>query len=225
MGKEALQIDLVYDIICPWCYIGHHRLQKAIQKTNANVTLKLIPYQLRPNLPLQGIPIKEYWLQKGIDSIDEAYQEVTEAAFNEGLVIAPFKFNTIPNTLKLHQVIHLAEEKGVGIEVLHAIQTAYFREGANLTELSTVLKITETYITEVEVEKAWNDKEYYQKQVLMKEQEIKSKNVTVVPTYIINNKQRISGAVHNHTLIDMLQQLAPIHHDGKSCSFDGNGVC
>ncbi|MGY5351385.1 DsbA family oxidoreductase [Wenyingzhuangia sp. IMCC45533] len=223
MNKAALQIELVYDIICPWCYIGHHRLLKAIKTTNVEV-IKLLPYQLRPHLPQEGISTKDYWKQKGITDIETAYKDVKEAAESEGIVIAPLKFNRIPNTLKIHQVVMLAEEKGLGVEVLQAIQTAYFKEGLDLTKMTTVLEVTEDFLSGKEIKKAWESEDFYETMVFTKEQKVKSKKISVVPTYIVNDKHRISGAVSNYTMLDMLKQLTTDKNHSGFCEIDSD-VC
>lgn len=209
MNNKALQIDLIYDIICPWCYVGHQRLRNAILKTNTQVHIHLIPYRIRPELPLKGIPIKEYWQSKGITDPETAYKKVMEAAKNDGLKFNPKGFNTIPNTLKLHQVILKAQENGLGLEVLHAIQSAYFGSGRDLTQLKTIMDITEDFLSIKDVEEAWMNSDYYETLVITKEQKVKEMKINSVPTYIVNGKHRVTGAVANYTLVDMLNQLAP----------------
>ncbi|NJB83786.1 DsbA family oxidoreductase [Wenyingzhuangia aestuarii] len=224
MKTEALQIDLIYDIICPWCYVGHQRLVNAIKKTNAQVQIHLIPFQIRPNLPESGISIQEYWEAKGVTNVLEAYEKVIEAGESENLDINPNKFSRIPNTLKIHQVILKAEEKGVGLEVLHVIQTAYFTKGEDLTALNNLIKITKDFLSEEEVVDVWNDDSQYKNAVLTKEKQAKALYIKAVPTYIVAQKHRVSGAVSNFTLVDMLNQLAPKEIIGDFCDVE-TGKC
>lgn len=224
MKKETLTIDLVYDIICPWCYVGHQRLLNAIQKTNTTVEINLMPFQLKPSIPEEGISIEDYWKEKGIVEVNSAYEKVVEAAESESIVINPSVFSRIPNTLKIHQVVLLAQEKGVGLVVLHAIQTAYFSKGADLTQLTTLVKITKKFLAAKEVENAWNDASKLKDTVLSKEQKIKDLHIASVPSYIVDNKHRISGAVSNFTLVDMLLQLAPKESTQNFCTIEG-GSC
>ncbi len=224
MEKATLQIDLIYDIICPWCYVGHQRLLNAIKKTKAKVEISLVPYQIRPNISNKGMLIQEYWKEKGIVDLKLAYEKIKEAAEIEGLGFEPHIFSKIPNTLKIHQVILLAQEQGFGMEVLHTIQTAYFARGVDLTVLDNIIDLVVPFLSEKEVLVAWNDKTNYQELVLRKEQEVKSKNITVVPTYIINKKQKLTGAVSNYTLVDMLKQLAPKEEIGEFCDL-ATGEC
>lgn len=224
MKKETLHIDLVYDIICPWCYIGHQRLRNAIKKTNAKVQINLIPYRIRPNIPNKGLSIQEYWMSKGITDIQAAYKNVKKAAESEGLGLYPEKFSSIPNTLKLHKVILKAEEKELGLDVLHAIQSAYFTDGIALTSLDTIIDITEDFLSESEVREAWEDLDYFETLVLSKEQKAKELHINSVPTYLIDEKHRIKGAVSNFTLVDMLNQLAPKEFVGEFCDVS-TGLC
>jgi len=221
MEEQALVIDLVYDIICPWCYVGHERLIKAIKKTGTVVKINLIPFQIRPQIPEEGMPIKEYWADKGVKEIDVAYKTVIEAAEAENIVINPSVFSTIPNTLKIHQVLLMAQEKGVGLLALKDIQTSYFAKGTDLTQLQSIVEVTKKYLSKKEVENAWNDVSTLKNEVLAKEQKIKDLHVKAVPTYIVGNKHRVSGAISNYTLIDMLLQLAPKETTQNFCAIDG----
>ncbi|WP_010136588.1 DsbA family oxidoreductase [Ochrovirga pacifica] len=220
MKKKALKIEIVYDIICPWCYIGHHRLQQAIQKANAKVDIQLIPYQLRPDLPEEGISIEEYWKSKGITDVDEIYKAVIDAGKEEGLGMYPKKFKTIPNTLKLHQVIAKAQEKGVGVQVLHQIQKAYFQEGKSITTMGAILDITVGFLSNQDVKDAWEDLVDYRNLVLQKEQQIKQQNIRSVPTFIVDEIHRVTGAVPTSTLVEMLHQLAPKDWNGVACNLE-----
>lgn len=224
MKNDPLQIDLVYDIICPWCYVGHQRLRNAVLKTTTQVQINLVPYRIRPNVPIEGISIEEYWKKKGIVDVGLAYEKVKEAAENEGLGFKPEDFNTIPNTLKIHQVIVKAEENGVGLAALHAIQTAYFAEGSDLTKLKNIISITNGILTPEEATNAWNDTDHYEKLVLERESTVKEAKINSVPTLLVANQHRITGAVANHTLVDMLHQLAPKETQGESCDIN-TGLC
>jgi len=221
MEEQALIIDLVYDIICPWCYVGHERLIKAIKMTCTVVKINLIPFQIRPQIPQEGMPIKEYWAGKGITEIGTAYKTVIEAAEAENIVINPSVFSTIPNTLNIHKVLLMAQKKGVGLLALKDIQAAYFAKGTDLTQLQSIVALTKKYLSEKEVENAWNDVSTLKNEVLAKEQKIKDLHVKAVPTYIVGNKHRISGAISNYTLIDMLLQLAPKETTQNFCAIDG----
>lgn len=221
MKTEALQIDLVYDIICPWCYIGHQRLMKAIKVSNTKVEVRLIPFQIRPKLPLEGISVKAYWSAKGIEDIDKAYESIIEAADAEALIINPHQFSVIPNTLKIHQLIINAQERGIGLEVLHAIQKAFFEKGADLTKTKVLKDVLEGFFSEHEFFKAFDSKDY-ENQVLALEKNVNKLKISKVPTFIIDKKHRLSGAISNFMLKDMLRQLIPVVQEGEACDIDGN---
>ncbi len=147
MKNEILQIDLIYDIICPWCFVGHTRLLNAVKNTNTRVSINLIPFQIRPSIPEIGIDIETYWKDKGVTNVLKAYENVAEAAAAENLEIHPDKFSRIPNTLKIHQLILKAEEKGNGLRVLHTLQKAYFSQGSDLTLLPVLITLLSSYLT------------------------------------------------------------------------------
>ena len=215
--KNPLKIEVVYDIVCPWCFIGHERLHKVLEETNADVEVVLLPYQLRPNTSVEGIDAQVYFKDREID-VNEAYQAVVEAGEELGISINPNLFKRIPNTFLHHQLIQAGGNKGG--EVLRAFQKAYFSLGLDITDVEVLKEITQPFVSEELFYSVVNNTAF-KEQVTALEESVRAKRINSVPTYIIDEKHRITGAIPEYKIKEVIDQLALTSHQGKSCSLDG----
>jgi predicted DsbA family dithiol-disulfide isomerase len=133
---QPVRIDVVSDIVCPWCFIGKHRLEKAIAlNPDIPVEVHWRPYFLNDWIPREGISREQYLTTKFGSS--ERYkgiaQRVSAAAAAEGLTYAMDKISRQPNTLDAHRLIRWADEIGKAAEMKQRLMDLYFTEGADLT--------------------------------------------------------------------------------------------
>jgi len=133
----TLPIDMVSDVVCPWCFIGKRRLEKAIAlKPEIPVEVRFHPYFLNPWIPREGISREEYLTTKfgSPERYREIAQRVAEAAAAEGLTYAIDKIKRQPNTLDCHRLILWAGESGNAARMKQRLMDIYFTEGGDLTE-------------------------------------------------------------------------------------------
>jgi len=133
----TLPIEMVSDVVCPWCFIGKRRLEKAIAlKPEIPVQVRFHPYFLNPWIPREGISREEYLTTKF--GSPERYrgiaQRVAEAAATEGLTYAIDKIKRQPNTLDCHRLILWAGESGNSARMKQRLMDLYFTEGGDLTD-------------------------------------------------------------------------------------------
>ena len=208
MSKEKdLKIDIVSDVVCPWCYIGQERLNKALKQSGLKAEINWKPYQLNPDMPNEGADKYKFLENKFGGSGKEMFKRVEDAANAEGLEFNAENIANIPNTVESHRVMHLAKEKGIQNEMAHAFFKAYFADGIDLTMTNGIVETAvnggldkEAVIAYLESEKATNE-------VLSSEQQYKTAGVSAVPTFIINGKHMIQGAQSPETFINAFQQL------------------
>ena len=142
-NATPLRIDVVSDVVCPWCFIGKRRLEKALALTpELPVEVYYHPYFLNDWIPREGMPRDDY-LTKKFGSV-EAYKgmamRVAEAAVQEGLTYAVDKIARQPNTLDSHRLIHWAGLQGKGPEMKQRLMDLYFAEGADLTDPEVLVR-------------------------------------------------------------------------------------
>jgi predicted DsbA family dithiol-disulfide isomerase len=139
----TLPIDVVSDVVCPWCFIGKRRLEQAIAlKREIPVEVRFRPYFLNPWVPREGISREEYLTTKF--GSPERYRgiaaRVTAAAAAEGLTYALDDIKRQPNTLDCHRLILWAGEHGAASRMKQRLMELYFAEGGDLTDRATLLR-------------------------------------------------------------------------------------
>src|SRR5471032_2334592 len=141
--SQPVRIDVVSDVVCPWCFIGKHRLEAALKlKPDIAVEVHWRPYFLNDWIPREGISREEYLTAKfgSVERYKGIAQRVGAAAAAEGLVYAVDKMKRQPNTLDCHRLIYWAEAIGKAAEMKQKLMDLYFTQGADLTERDTLVK-------------------------------------------------------------------------------------
>jgi predicted DsbA family dithiol-disulfide isomerase len=142
--KETMHIDIVADVICPWCFIGKRRLERALAvRPELSATLSWRAFELNPDLPIEGIP-HEVYLSAKFGSVAKAkrlYAAITAAGRAEGIEFAFKRIRRTPNTLRAHRMIRLADDKGCAEPVVEALFQAYFVEGQDIGVTETLGEI------------------------------------------------------------------------------------
>jgi predicted DsbA family dithiol-disulfide isomerase len=132
-----LPVDVVSDVVCPWCFIGKRRLEKAIALTpEIPVEVRFRPYFLNDWIPREGISRREYLTKKfgSVERYGAIAQRVAAAAAEEGLTYAVERISRQPNTLDCHRLILWADESGAAGRMKQRLMELYFTEGADLTD-------------------------------------------------------------------------------------------
>jgi predicted DsbA family dithiol-disulfide isomerase len=132
----AMPIDVVSDVVCPWCYIGKRRLEKALKiRADIAVAVRWRPYFLNPWVPREGMERRAYLEAKfgSAERYAAIAQRISAAAASEGLTYAPDKITRQPNTLDCHRLILWAGNRGNDSRMKQRLMELYFAEGADLT--------------------------------------------------------------------------------------------
>jgi predicted DsbA family dithiol-disulfide isomerase len=141
--SKPVRIDVVSDVVCPWCFIGKRRLEKALTMTpDIPVEVHFRPYFLNDWIPLEGISRPDYLTTKfgSAERYKGIAERVTAAAASEGLVYASDKINRQPNTRDAHRLIRWAEAIGKGPEMKQRLMDLYFTEGADLSRADVLVQ-------------------------------------------------------------------------------------
>jgi predicted DsbA family dithiol-disulfide isomerase len=142
-NTPALAIDVVSDVVCPWCYIGKRRLEKAIAlKPDVPVEVRWHPYFLNPWVPREGISREQYLTTKfgSVDRYKDMARRVAAAAADEGLTYALDKIARQPNTLDCHRLILWAGNSGDAARMKQRLMDLYFAEGADLSDREVLVR-------------------------------------------------------------------------------------
>ena len=222
MTKPTITVDVVSDVVCPWCYIGKRRLEKAIDTLKDKYTFEIAyhPFELNPDTPADGYNQKEYLSKKfgGDDRFKQLTNHVTSIASEEGLQFDFNKQHVMPNTRDAHRIIQFAKEEGNQPAVKEALMKAYFEDGIDLSKKENLVAIAVQAGSEKEkIEKLLSGNEG-RLEVELAEKELQKLGVTGVPFYIINNKYGVSGAQPSTSFIQAFEDIgSKIEMTGEAC--------
>jgi predicted DsbA family dithiol-disulfide isomerase len=229
MTKAKIKVDIVSDVVCPWCYIGKRRLEKAIEqlKDDYEFELHYKAFELNPHVPAEGLDQKTYLIKKfGSEArYYELTENVTRVAAAEGLKFDYSKQQTSPNTFNLHRVIWLAEKKGKQLQTVEAFFHAYFEKGVDLSKAQNIIEVAAE--AGLEKSKVRELLENHEGSSEVQQQQIHNREIGVsgVPFYIINDKYAVSGAQPASLFVKAFKELGTeVSAEGDSCDVD-SGNC
>ena len=196
-----MKLEVASDVICPWCYIGKRRLEKAIELFNGDLDLKVswLPFQLNPGMPKEGMPRAEYRKAK-FGSLERSRQldaRVIAEGRIEGIEFAFDRIERTPNTSEAHRLIALAENQNA---VVNALFRAYFEEARDIGDPAVLADIAARCGV-----KGWPEKA---PDVSALEEEVRAMGISAVPTFIFDRSSGISGAYPAQTLAQAIRQAA-----------------
>jgi predicted DsbA family dithiol-disulfide isomerase len=214
---EPLTIEVVSDVVCPWCFIGKRRLEAALElyaqaKPGAPAPkVSFHPFQLNPDLPPEGMPRADYVARKwGGRSSAEVYARVAGVGATLGIA---FEFDRIvrqPNTRAAHALIALAAEQGVQPAVKEAMMRAYFIDGRDLTDIDTLVEVAERAGLDPRRARAHLSDPDALRAIDGADREARRIGVEGVPFFIFNRRYAVSGAQEAQALLDaMIASEAP----------------
>jgi predicted DsbA family dithiol-disulfide isomerase len=225
MNKPKIKIDVVSDVVCPWCYIGKRRLEKAMSQLSEQYDFQVeyLPFELNPEQSSEGVNQKEYLTKKfgGEARYQQITNHVTSIAAQEGLHFNFDKQLVAPNTREAHRIILLAKEEGKQQQMKEAFMKAYFEQGVDLSKKENLIKVALSTGIDPEKIKSWIDSDAGLAEVELAEQMNSQRGISGVPFYIINNKYGVSGAQPSETFVNMLTQVGTeVAAEGEVCDVD-----
>jgi predicted DsbA family dithiol-disulfide isomerase len=216
----VLTIDVISDVVCPWCFIGKRRLEKALDGRPA--TIRWHPFQLNPDMPTEGIDRKTYRIKKfgSWERSQELDAQVAAAGQGEGIAFNFDKIARTPNTLDAHRVIWLAGERGVQDAVVETLFLAYFTEGRDLSDRAALAEVAAgTGLDRAEVVALLaGDKGL--DVIRAAEGEGRRLGVSGVPFFVVNRKVAVSGAQSPEMFLQVFEQAAEEVVAGEVCEVD-----
>jgi predicted DsbA family dithiol-disulfide isomerase len=192
-----MRIDVVSDVICPWCYIGKRRLASALRQCpEAAVEILWHPFQLNPDMPPEGMARERYIAAKfgGGQHASRIYQNVTDVGATVGI---PFHFERIrvtPNTRDAHRLIRRATDAGDADAVVEALFNAYFIEGRDIGDRATLAEIAEEAGLDGEASARFLASPEGAEEVLAADMNARRIGINAVPCFIFERKYVVSGA-------------------------------
>ena len=211
-AEPVLTIDIVSDVVCPWCYIGKRKLEAALALPGAaglpKVEIRWHPFQLNPDMAPDGISRKQYLEDKfgGPERAAEIYARVRAAGKGAGLDLNIDGISLQPNTLAAHALIAFGQQHGAGSAVKEGVLKAYFVENRFIGNIDVLGEIAAEAGLDAAAARAWVSDPAQLQAVADADAQARSKGISGVPFFIFNQKLAVSGAQDPATLLDAMQQ-------------------
>lgn len=209
--RDKLIIDVVSDVMCPWCYIGKRRLARAIVMCGPEfeAEIRWRPFQLDATIPPEGMDRQEYLDRKfGRERAAENYKRIQEVGAMEGI---PFAFDHIarsPNTLDAHRLIRWAATGDQQDAVVERLFALYFTEGADIGDHDVLIGVSREADMDVdlvaEMIASETDRDKVQEEIELAQQ----LGVEGVPTFVIASRYMLVGAQPAENLAEALAQIS-----------------
>ena len=213
---QPVRIDVVSDVVCPWCFIGKHRLEKALAlRPDIAVEVHWRPYFLNDWIPREGISREQYLTTKfgSPERYKGIAQRVTAAAAEEGLIYAPDKMKRQPNTLDCHRLIRWAEVEGKAGEMKQKLMDLYFTQGADLTDRETLVQAAVTVGLDAETVREGLASDQDVAQIEQEALSAKEAGIEGVPCFIFGGTFAVSGAQSPEYLAEAIDRMAQAGQD------------
>jgi predicted DsbA family dithiol-disulfide isomerase len=210
-AAAPLTIDVVSDVVCPWCFIGKKRLEKALAlKPHIPVEVRFRPYFLNPWVPREGMSRDEYLTAKF--GSPERYQgiagRVAATARSEGLVYASEKMQRQPNTLDSHRLILWASAIGKAAQMKQRLMDLYFTEGGDLSDRDVLVRAAADVGLDADKTRELLAGDTDVAAVENAAADAKNAGIDGVPTYILGGVAALSGAQPPEVLAEAIEQIA-----------------
>jgi predicted DsbA family dithiol-disulfide isomerase len=205
-----LVVDVISDVVCPWCFLGKKRLEKAVSMADAPITVHWRPFQLDATIPPEGMDRQVYMERKfgKGDRIKKAHEHLIELGTEVGIPFAFDKIKVSPNTLDAHRLIRWAAEPALQEKIVEALFHAYFVDGRDIGDREILADIAaaagmdrQTIATRLADDE---DRAEIQADIRSAQQI----GVTGVPTFIVANRYGLVGAQPAEELARAFAQVA-----------------
>lgn len=209
MTAEPLRIDIISDVVCPWCIVGFRQLTRALDSApdEAATEIHWHPFELNPQMPPEGQDLREHIAEK-YGSTEEQSQAVRDRLSALGAEL-DFTFNFPPdrriyNTFQAHQLLHWAGEQGRQTELKLAFFTAYFTDGRDVSDPEVLLQVVAEAGLDAEEARAVLEDGRFEEVTRQLEQFWTSRGIQGVPAVVFEGKYLISGAQDASVFSDVI---------------------
>ena len=219
MNERALNIDIYSDVICPWCYVGRRRFERALQVWDgAPVNVCWRPFQLNPTMPRNGMDRRQYLDMKfgGPAAARTIYDQVSIAGAAEGIRFAFERMTRTPNTFTAHRLVWWAGRQGKQDEMVEMLFRRYFLEGGDIGDLDSLSQAAVEVGLDRAITETFLAGEEGVQEVRREEAAGHRLGIRGVPYFVINGTAALSGAQPPEQLLAAFRESAAGPAVGKA---------
>lgn len=217
MGEAKLRVDIVSDVVCPWCIIGYKQLEDALEKTGTEVDIHWHPFELNPNMPPEGQNIREHVAEKYGATAEQSARtraQMKDLGESLGFTFSYSDDSRIVNTFQAHQLLHWANEQGREHDLKMALFHRYFTAGDDVSDTSVLLEAVGEIGLNVAEAQAVLDDGRFADVVREREEFWVSNGISGVPAMVFDQKHLVTGAQGADNYASILTQLKQMPAEG-----------
>jgi predicted DsbA family dithiol-disulfide isomerase len=208
----SVRIDIVSDVMCPWCAIGYASLSRALQAMAGQVEADIHwqPFELNPDMPAEGQNLREHLQQKYGSTAEESKavrERITSMGEQLGVTFNFTDEQRIVNTFSAHQLLHWAGNSGLQTALKMALFNAYFRDGLDVSRHDVLVDIARDVGMDAQQAHAVLAEQRYAAEVRNKEQQWQESGIRSVPAIILDQKYLLSGAQPPEAYVKALSEI------------------
>ncbi|PCJ75380.1 MAG: polyketide biosynthesis protein [Rhodobacteraceae bacterium] len=203
-------LDIISDPICPWCYIGKAKLDRALEAAPDHpFEIQWRPFQLNPDMPAEGMDRREYleWKFGGREGAIKVYGEIAKTAEATGLDIAFDKIKRTPNTLNAHRLILWAKIEEKQSQVVSQLFKRYFCEGQDISNIDVLVDIATTVGMDGDLVRRLLAGDSDLAETIAEDKKAREMGVQGVPCFIIGASYAVQGAQNTDTWADIIAEI------------------
>jgi predicted DsbA family dithiol-disulfide isomerase len=208
-SAETLRVDVIADLVCPWCYLGKRRLADALSAVRGPSSVNWIPFQLNPEMPEDGMDLEQYLRTRFGDpeALQPALAELTRLGLEDGIRFRFERVARIPNTLNAHRLMWLAEGQARDTSaVAEELLNAFFADGLNIGDPDVLAEIgSRQGMRSADIYETLSNDDS-RKLVLSREAQVRQSGVTGVPDFLVNRRLLVVGAQSTTTLVNVFDR-------------------
>jgi len=210
MTDRGFHIEVYSDVVCPWCYVGKRRLERALASCNADAQVIWRPFQLNPTMPKEGMDRTAYLEAKfgSLDAFRQLEAHVLAAGEAEGIAFAFEKIARTANTFMAHRLIWLAEQHHCQDGVVESLFRGYFEEGADIGSVTTLVQLADRAGFRAEVVDALLTGDAGTAEIKAEEAAGHRLGIRSVPYFVIDGTYAMSGAQPVEVFVSALKRVA-----------------
>jgi len=206
-----MHIDIFSDTICPWCFIGKRRLERALQeRPQGNLTVRWRAFQLNPDMPAGGMERSRYLELKfgGPLNAQAVYTQIEAAGRQEGIAFAFERLRRTPNTIESHRLIRFALKQAREDAVVQALFDAYFLRGEDIGDREVLVAAAVTAGIGAEAARAFLESDLEAEAVRAEDMAARRAGINGVPCFVFNGRHALAGAHPPEVLFQLFDLVA-----------------
>ncbi len=206
-----MQLDVISDTVCPWCFIGKRRLDKALtawDRKDVSIDVNWRPYQLDATIPAEGVDRAKYYERKfGTERAKEAGKMIAELGEMEGIHFAFDRIERSPNTLDSHRLVKWAGSAGVQLDAVELLFKRYFEEGEDIGKAEVLVEVASDIGMDGDLVRDLLASDADRKHIEYEDHMAREMGITGVPCFLFENKFSVVGAQDVETLTKVFTRV------------------